>query len=212
MASECAAASYPHAELERIWKEVLLYQFHDILPGSSITRVYDESLARYAVLTREVEELTAAADAGLSRQIARSDSARPLVVIDSLSWDRAEWLKLDGRWIKAKAPSLGYAVIGPSAESALDMPIVSESLLENDTLRIAFDQSGAIVSCFDKEAGREALAPGTLGNLLAASQGAGGACAMRVNYRQGGAQGPPRPGRARVPAAAGVVVVLTGDE
>src|SRR5204863_487043 len=93
MAAEFAGAWYPHAELERIWKEVLLYQFHDILPGSSITRVYDESLARYAVLTREVEELTAAADAGLSRQIARSDSARPLVVINSLCWDRAEWLK-----------------------------------------------------------------------------------------------------------------------
>jgi len=184
MAAEFAGASYPHAELERIWKEVLLYQFHDILPGSSITRVYDESLARYAVLTREVEELTAAADAGLCRQIARSDSARPVGVINSLSWDRAEWLKLDGRWIKAKAPSLGYAVVDAAAESAFDMPIVSESLLENDKLRIAFDKSGAIVSCFDKEAGREALAPGTLGNVLVVYQDDGDAWDIPMNYRE----------------------------
>jgi alpha-mannosidase len=184
IAAEFAGASYPHAELERIWKEVLLYQFHDILPGSSITRVYDESLARYAVLTREVEELTAAADAGLCRQIARSDSARPVGVINSLSWDRAEWLKLDGRWIKAKAPSLGYAVVDAAAEAAFDMPIVSESLLENDTLRIAFDKSGAMISCFDKEAGREALAPGTLGNVLVVYQDDGDAWDIPMNYRE----------------------------
>ena len=47
--------AYPAEELELIWKEVLLYQFHDILPGSSITRVYDESLARYEVLLSRVE-------------------------------------------------------------------------------------------------------------------------------------------------------------
>ena len=33
---------YPKSDIERIWKEILLYQFHDILPGSSIMRVYDE--------------------------------------------------------------------------------------------------------------------------------------------------------------------------
>ena len=43
-----AGNDYPAARLEAIWREVLLYQFHDILPGSSIKRVYDESLARYA--------------------------------------------------------------------------------------------------------------------------------------------------------------------
>ena len=34
---------YPAERLEAIWREMLLYQFHDILPGSSIKRVYDES-------------------------------------------------------------------------------------------------------------------------------------------------------------------------
>jgi alpha-mannosidase len=46
-------------ELQTIWKEVLLYQFHDILPGSSIKRVYNECLARYEILDRRIDAITA---------------------------------------------------------------------------------------------------------------------------------------------------------
>src|SRR5204862_6692773 len=168
-----------------------VFPIPDHRPASSSPRVYYESLARYAILTREVEELTAAADAGLCRQIARSDSARPVGVINSLCWDRAEWLKLNGRWIKAKVPSLGYAVVDAATGSPFDMPIVSESLLENDTLRIAFDKSGAIVSCFDKEAGREALAPGTLGNVLVVYQDDGDGWDVPMDYREPAPNRPP---------------------
>ncbi|HEY4470851.1 MAG TPA: glycoside hydrolase family 38 C-terminal domain-containing protein [Stellaceae bacterium] len=190
VAAEVAGADYPHAALERIWKEVLLYQFHDILPGSSITRVYDEALARYAVLTREVAELTSAADAALCRRIGRTAAKRPAVIVNSLSWDRSEWLKLDGRWMKASVPSLGYAAIDATAETLFDAPKVSESLLENEKLRLAFDRTGAITSCFDKEAGREALAPGTLGNVLAVYQDDGDAWDIPMNYRERAPQRP----------------------
>ena len=43
--------------LEIIWKEHLLYEFHDILPGSSIKRVYDECLARYKALNLQLNEI-----------------------------------------------------------------------------------------------------------------------------------------------------------
>ncbi|MGN1078357.1 MAG: glycoside hydrolase family 38 C-terminal domain-containing protein, partial [Candidatus Gallimonas sp.] len=43
---------------DRIWKEVLLYQFHDILPGSAIARVYRETDERYPVLLAEIAKLT----------------------------------------------------------------------------------------------------------------------------------------------------------
>ena len=46
-------------ELRDIWKEVLLYQFHDILPGSSIRRVYDECLARYGILEERLDAIAA---------------------------------------------------------------------------------------------------------------------------------------------------------
>lgn len=45
------------AVIDEIWKEVLLYQFHDILPGSSIQRVYDETEVAYAAMREKLEKL-----------------------------------------------------------------------------------------------------------------------------------------------------------
>ncbi len=61
-----AGKPYPKRELDEIWREGLLYQFHDILPGSGIKRVYDESCARYEVLLNELAELIQTAKSGLS--------------------------------------------------------------------------------------------------------------------------------------------------
>ena len=47
---------YPRAELERLWKVLLLNQFHDILPGSSIRQVHEES-------ERDLTEVLAGAEA-----------------------------------------------------------------------------------------------------------------------------------------------------
>ena len=38
---------YPHEEIDRLWKLVLLNQFHDVLPGSSINIVYKDTLRHY---------------------------------------------------------------------------------------------------------------------------------------------------------------------
>src|SRR5439155_19905823 len=39
-----ASGQYPRDELGSIWKTVLLNQFHDILPGSSIDWVYEQNV------------------------------------------------------------------------------------------------------------------------------------------------------------------------
>ena len=44
-------------EMDKLWKEALLYQFHDILPGSSIARVYEETDSAYARLFAELDKL-----------------------------------------------------------------------------------------------------------------------------------------------------------
>lgn len=46
--SSFATGNYPAAELERLWKLVLLNQFHDIIPGSSVNEVYRDSDRDYA--------------------------------------------------------------------------------------------------------------------------------------------------------------------
>ena len=55
----CLGEKGDKAVIDDIWKEVLLYQFHDILPGSSIARVYDETEVAYARLTQQLETLVA---------------------------------------------------------------------------------------------------------------------------------------------------------
>ncbi len=57
--------SYPYEQLDRLWKTVLLHQFHDILPGSSIAWVHREAEAEYARVAKEVEAITAEAVAAL---------------------------------------------------------------------------------------------------------------------------------------------------
>ena len=60
----------------------------------------------------------------------------PVVVVNSLSWERSEWLRLAGRWVKAQVPPLGYAVIDAAAPASFVSPMVDSTRLENDTLRL----------------------------------------------------------------------------
>ena len=144
-----AGLTYPSAALDRIWKEVLLLQFHDILPGSSITRVYDESLARYAALLSEVEELTASADRSWL-----GSGDLPLA-LNSLSWDREEWLKVDDQWRLVSVPALGAAFIPRSVDPAPAIMAASTRRLENEALRVEFDERGELISVYDKTNDRE---------------------------------------------------------
>ncbi len=50
-------AAYPYEALDRIWKLVLLQQFHDILPGSSIHWVHREAAENYAAVAAELEQM-----------------------------------------------------------------------------------------------------------------------------------------------------------
>src|SRR5215475_5594748 len=54
-------ASYPFDALDRLWKTVLLHQFHDILPGSSIAWVHREAVETYAAVAEELGQLIASA-------------------------------------------------------------------------------------------------------------------------------------------------------
>ncbi len=53
--------SYPTAQLERLWKTLLLHQFHDILPGSSIRQVVEDAEAALESALQETVDLQKAA-------------------------------------------------------------------------------------------------------------------------------------------------------
>ena len=66
------------AELDELWKDVLLQQFHDIIPGSQIAWVYEDSEARArAQSPRRLEELIAEALGALVAARGRPSPTRP---------------------------------------------------------------------------------------------------------------------------------------
>lgn len=63
------AAEYPYAKLEELWKVLLLHQFHDILPGSSIGWVHDEAEKVLADVSEAAKKLGDSAVEYLQRKI-----------------------------------------------------------------------------------------------------------------------------------------------
>ncbi len=179
---------YPSAELEKIWKEVLLYQFHDILPGSSIKRVYDESLERYAAMLQQVERMITASYESFASSIGEAG------VMNSLPWEREQWLKLDDRWLRLRVPPMGFisrgSETGSIAEKGPAFPEMKVSLnelaAENDLLKVTFGAEGEILSIRDKEHDREVVLPGGKANALRVFHDEGDAWDFPPAYRQSG--------------------------
>ncbi|MCR1898444.1 glycosyl hydrolase-related protein [Irregularibacter muris] len=173
--------SYPQAEIETIWKEVLLYQFHDILPGSSIKRVYDESLERYEYLLKHTEKLIEDTYRALLEDCYCTNQVTPdfllaskitpktkaAGIINSLSWDREEWLMINGEWAKVKVPAMNHRVIQSSTLESTSFGVTAEDhCIENNLLKVSFNEDGSLKSVFDKEFQREALDTNFKANVL----------------------------------------------
>jgi alpha-mannosidase len=178
-----AGAEYPAQRLEIIWREVLLYQFHDILPGSSIKRVYDETVARYAILLAEIEDMIVRYQRCLAEKIDTSRANQPVILFNSLSWQRPAWVKLENGWKQVTLPPMGYSVVdavGPG-ETGQDLS-AERGRLENDQLRVLFAEDGSITSIFDKAANRELLPAGAAANRLAVYPDYGDAWDFQLDY------------------------------
>ncbi|MDJ0773817.1 MAG: alpha-mannosidase [Mastigocoleus sp. MO_167.B18] len=85
---------YPKAELEVAWKKLLFNQFHDILPGSSITEVYEDALPEWQEIQKIADGVLQKSLQGLAAQInfpkPPYPESLPLVVFNSLNWQRSE--------------------------------------------------------------------------------------------------------------------------
>ena len=144
-----AGGSYPRAELDRLWKLLLLNQFHDILPGSSIGLVYEDAERDFAEIEAGARALCGEGDTpvntiGFARREVTEDHGGRLVVVEAPSYGAGRVLEADD----------GVHVDGLT--------------LENEHLRAALAPDGTVVSVVDKATGREALAaPGNRLELYA---------------------------------------------
>ncbi|MBR4749093.1 MAG: alpha-mannosidase [Abditibacteriota bacterium] len=154
MAETLAGTAYPAGELEEIWKETLLYQFHDILPGSSIGRVYDESRARYEIMDGRLADIKRERLRSIGSRIDTSGCKKPVAAVNTLSFDRSALVKRGGEWLRVSAPALGWR-IQEARPADYAAPSASDSCLENELVRVELNPGGSL-TIYDKEAGRYA--------------------------------------------------------
>ncbi|WP_159775108.1 alpha-mannosidase [Streptomyces sp. HM190] len=147
--------AYPYEKLDRLWKTVLLHQFHDILPGSSIAWVHREAEAEYARVAEELEVLTAQAVTALGAGDARVFNTSPR--------DRAEVVRTsEGAPVYVEVPANGSAPLTPAEPPH---PVTVDGLtLDNGLVRVEIAEDGTLASVRDLAADREVL--GDQGNLL----------------------------------------------
>ncbi len=85
---------YPESSLHAAWEDVLCYQFHDILPGSSVRQVYAELEPDYARLMKEVGLLRDELTAALAEDIDTSGEGQAVVVFNTLGWERTDAVEI----------------------------------------------------------------------------------------------------------------------
>ncbi|MFG1793175.1 alpha-mannosidase [Nocardia sp. NPDC049149] len=139
---------YPYAALDRLWKTVLLNQFHDILPGSSIAWVYREAEQTYAAVAEELTTIIERAQSALG-----GGQAGPNVFNST-----------PHAWQSVPAGGAGPTTTGDSC-SVLERT-GGGFVLDNGLLRVEVDERGLVVSVFDLAQQRETLPPGAAANLL----------------------------------------------
>ena len=143
-----AGADYPYERLDALWQQVLLLQFHDILPGTSIAWVHREAVETYARVVAELEGLIAAALRALVGEGDRALVANPAAA---------------GLGATA-AHAIGAATAHGTAATLTETG--DGFLLANGLVSVTVSREGLVTSAIDLATGRDAIPPGREANLL----------------------------------------------
>ena len=182
-------ARYPQQAIHDSWKIVLRNQFHDIIPGSGIREVYDDSRKEYA----EADRIAASCADEALQNLRQKDGQRSFAVINSASWTRSGLVHLPlpgftGSVRNRRGEPLPFQcerdhvlvhvqdvlscgvmhlIVGEEAPAPEPDPFeVSGNRLETPFYLLEWNEQGHISRLFDRKAGREVLAENGLGNVL----------------------------------------------
>lgn len=98
---------YPELIFKNNWEIVLKNQFHDILPGSSIKEVYQDSAAEFNQVFESTESVLNSSLAEIAAQVEGEE--KKLVVFNTLPWERSGYIEFEGREIMIDdIPASGY--------------------------------------------------------------------------------------------------------
>ncbi|MCU1473107.1 glycoside hydrolase family 38 C-terminal domain-containing protein [Amnibacterium sp.] len=138
-------APYPQDELRALWRRLLLLQFHDVLPGSSIAWVHDEARVAFREILAGAEAVTTAALAALGEGSALANASP---------------------FLQRAVPPMSIAEPGPAA-SAVELAEEGAGWrMENEHLIVRIGADGLVRSLVDTVTGRDLVAPGGRIGLL----------------------------------------------
>ena len=187
--------SYPYNKIRDSWETILLNQFHDIIPGSSIKDVYDVTEVEYKELLENGNEILNSGLEYISSNINLKD--RSVIVFNSLGFNRSDIASFEipegvsnvalldeaGREIVCQKvednkaiffarniPANGYKSfkIIESENSNNKIVTLNKDGGENKFVKFKFDDKEQITSIIDKKTNREVLKKGEVGNQIQA--------------------------------------------
>ncbi|RYG45381.1 alpha-mannosidase, partial [bacterium] len=192
--SAFAPGTYPSGELEAAWKLVLLNQFHDIIPGSSVREVYEDSDRDYAEVRTAAHRIIANTLKSIAEPFDTHAAANPVALFQNAIVSGQGQMP----WTSESSPNSlivqdetvpvqvveafgERSIVFPVPQAALgavavgdlsDAPAprgrlkVSKRSIENAELSVKFDGNGNITSIQSLEDGTEYVEPGKLANLF----------------------------------------------
>ena len=161
-------------DLTEAWQLLCLQQFHDIVTGTSVPKVFEDARRDFARIRKMVEEVAQeAADLlrGSQTMIANTSpigGAHVVALPTQTGGQRTE----DGE-LHYFADLPAYSTVPISLASVPPSPVKisarqDETVLENGHLRVQVNAYGQLTEVYDKENGRQVLQMGQLGNVLQA--------------------------------------------
>lgn len=145
---------YPYDELRAAWDTVLLNQFHDILPGSSISWVHRQAEREYADVADALETVVERATEALAGSASADGDAEPV------EFNAAPVPSETG------VPPLSAAPRQRPARPTTVRADGDDVVLDNDLLRARVDPTGVVRSLVHLADDRECVPPGGAVNLL----------------------------------------------
>ena len=155
--------AYPKTKIDELWKIILNNQFHDILPGSGIRNIYEDSDKDYKYLFGEIEKLEAECKSVLKEKFCKGNEKYVVFNPNDFTSDGMIDTKNGKRFVK-RASAKGV--------TAMDLQPLNGSIkidgrkLENEYYEIVFDDAYNIVSLIDKQRDRQIVKQGEKANEL----------------------------------------------
>ncbi|KAK3695377.1 glycoside hydrolase family 38 protein [Podospora appendiculata] len=160
---------YPKKEFDEMWELVLLCQFHDCLPGSSIAMAYDESNAFYAQIFKTAKSILKDVCKVLRVSEVKSATVEDGIALNTLPWHRKGLIDIseteaavacgDGPFLQLRT----FKASEESPEVSLRKLADGVFVLENSQLKVEV-KAGCVTSLYDKSAQREIIPKGQMAN------------------------------------------------